>query len=84
LEVSVEDEQKGWVDLKAKEDLSGYDYTDGPITISRGVDISLKWSGEENLDSCTATASPENSAWQGKVATTGTKTIYGVDKSNNI
>jgi len=78
LEVSVEDEQKGWVDLKAKEDLSGYDYTDGPITISRGVDISLKWSGEENLDSCTATASPENSAWQGKVATTGTKTIYGV------
>jgi len=78
LEVSVEDEQKGWVDLKAKEDLSGYDYTDGPITISRGVDISLKWSGEENLDSCTATASPENSAWQGKVTTTGTKTIYGV------
>lgn len=83
LEVSIEEDEQeeGRVDLKVKEDSSGHDYTDGPITISRGADISLKWSGEENLDSCIATASPENSAWQGKVATTGTKTIYGVTNS---
>ena len=73
---------KNMVDLQVKKTTDS-DYTNGPITITAGESIDLKWDGL-NLKSCTASASPANSLWQGDVATSSSKTINGLAQTTTF
>jgi len=64
------------VDLKVKK-TTDTDYTDGPITVDEGSNIQLQWKGRD-VTTCTASATPVNTAWQGQVATTSSVTINNI------
>lgn len=54
-----------WVDLKVQKS-PGHEFVDGPVWINSGDDVVLKWSSND-VDSCTASASPTNNQWKGNV-----------------
>lgn len=65
------------VDLKGKS-ISTNSYSNGPIAINSGGNVDLSWSST-NVSSCSASASPANSNWNGNLGVvSGAKLINGV------